>query len=355
MNPVAGAGCALLEVDHRGVITSGNGEVARLTGFVPSELAGRHLSVLCDDPARPDGIARGLARAATAGADRLEGWQVRRDGTRFRADWVIVARRAADGGVAGFSVVLQERDRAGAGASAGGRTRAARAARRERGRLAQELHDSVAQLLYGIGLGTRTARRMLEREPWRAREPLDYVLRLAESGLAEIRALIFDLRPHAVAQDGLVAGLSAQLAALRTGRDVVVRPLLGPEPAADPQVKLALFRVGREALHNVARHAHARHVTLRLAEEPDGLVLEVVDDGVGFDPDGRFPGHLGLASMRRRLTEVGGALEIRSAPGRGTRVRARVPRSQGTAGRSGEGAPPGCRRRGTPSRRGDTE
>ncbi len=328
MDPTAGAGCAVLEIDRRGVISSGNEEVARLTGFVPAELAGRHLSVLCDGAARPDGIARGLARAAAAGADRLEGWQVRRDGTRFRAGWVIVARRAAGGGVAGFSVVLQDLDLAGGRAAAGGCTRtAARAARRERDRLARELHDSVAQLLYGIGLGTRTARRMLEREPERAHEPLDYVLRLTETGLAEIRALIVDLRPHAVMQDGLVAGLTAHLDALRTGHGVVTHPLLGPEPQAAPRVKLALFRVGREALHNVARHARARHVTVRLAEDPGGLVLDVVDDGVGFDPDGRFPGHLGLASMRRRLAEVGGLLEIRSAPGRGTRLRARAPRS----------------------------
>ena len=78
-------------------------------------------------------------------------------------------------------------------------------------------------------------------------------------------------------------------------------------------------------MHNVVKHARASRVGLRLACESDALTLEVRDDGVGFDPAGEFPGHLGLRSMRERMTALGGTLEIESAPGRGTRTQARVP------------------------------
>jgi len=85
----------------------------------------------------------------------------------------------------------------------------------ERQRLARELHDSVSQALFGIGLGARTAREHLDRDPGAARAPLDYVLQLAEAGLAEMRALIFELRPESLEKEGLVGALAKQAAARR--------------------------------------------------------------------------------------------------------------------------------------------
>ena len=199
------------------------------------------------------------------------------------------------------------------------------AALEERQRLARELHDSVSQALYGIGLGARTARVLLDRDPARAAEPLDYVVSLAEAGLTEMRALIFELRPDALETEGLVALLDKQAAALRARHGLEVEADLGPEPGVPMPVKETLYRIAQEALHNTVKHAKASRVALRLAHGPDGTELEVGDDGVGFDPGGLFPGHLGLRSMRERAARHGAALEVESAPGQGSRTRVLIP------------------------------
>lgn len=90
-------------------------------------------------------------------------------------------------------------------------------------------------------------------------------------------------------------------------------------------VKEALYRVTQEALQNVLRHARASQVSVRLANDDQGLVWEVRDDGQGFDPSGNFPGHVGLRSMRERVELVGGLWEVESAPGRGVSLRAHIP------------------------------
>lgn len=195
----------------------------------------------------------------------------------------------------------------------------------ERQRLARELHDSVSQALYGIALGARTARTLVEEDPGRAIEPLDYVMSLAEAGLAEMRALIFELRPEALADEGLVAALERQVTALGARHGLDTTADLGHEPDVPLAAKEALYRIAQEATHNVVKHAHAERVRVSLHRDGEGIVLEVVDDGIGFDPDGRFPGHLGLASMRERAVAVDGEVELTSTPGDGTRVRVRVP------------------------------
>jgi PAS domain S-box-containing protein len=196
-----------------------------------------------------------------------------------------------------------------------------KAALEERQRLARELHDSVSQALYGIGLGARTARTLIDREPTRAAEPLDFVVTLAEAGLTEMRALIFELRPDALETEGLVRLLEQQAAVLRSRHGLAVATDFGIEPEASMPVKEMLYRIAQETLHNTTKHAHAQRVTLSLRHDPEGIVLEVTDDGVGFDPDGSFPGHLGLRSMRERASHHGAAIEILSALGEGTRTR----------------------------------
>jgi PAS domain S-box-containing protein len=195
----------------------------------------------------------------------------------------------------------------------------------ERQRLARELHDSVSQALYGISLGARTARTLLERDPARAAEPLDYVGTLAEAGLAELRALIFELRPESLASEGLVAALEKQFAALHARHGIAVDADLCLEPDLRLDLKEVLYRVGQEALHNTVKHARASHVAVKLAPENGRVVLEITDNGIGFDTSGEFPGHLGLRSMAERTARVGGVLEIRSSAGSGTSIRLAVP------------------------------
>ncbi len=195
----------------------------------------------------------------------------------------------------------------------------------ERQRLARELHDSVSQALYGIALGTRTARLRLGDDPQNAAEPIDYVMSLAEAGLAEMRALIFELRPESLELEGVVAAIEKQAASTRARYKLDVVTALGDEPDCALDVKEALYRIAQEALHNVVKHAQAQRVEVRLERDVAALVLTVRDDGRGFDATGQFPGHVGLRSMPERAAKLGGTVVVESTPGSGTRVVARVP------------------------------
>jgi signal transduction histidine kinase len=200
------------------------------------------------------------------------------------------------------------------------------AALEERQRLARELHDSVSQALYGIVLGTDAARTLVARDPDRITEPLEYVLSLAKAGLAEMRALIFELRPESLATEGLIVALEKQAALVQARHEIAVRvTLCDDEPDAPLEVKEAVYRIAQEALNNTVKHAQADGVELRLEQDAGETILEVRDDGGGFDPEGSFPGHLGLKSMRERVARLGGTLRIESAPGEGTRIRAQIP------------------------------
>lgn len=200
-----------------------------------------------------------------------------------------------------------------------------RASLEERQRLARELHDSVSQALYGIALGAKTARTQLDRDPSKVAEPLEYVISLAEAGLAELRSLIFELRPESLETDGLVAAFEKQIATLRARHNLEVIADFCQEPAIRLELKETLYRIGQEAMNNTAKHARATTVHLRLAHSDDELFLEVTDDGVGFDPLSDFPGHLGLRSMAERAAAAGATFAVESSPGAGTAVRLRVP------------------------------
>lgn len=228
----------------------------------------------------------------------------------------LVAAIAAQAAVAIENVRLYERARD-------------EAADDERRHLARELHDSVSQALYAIVLGGHAAQKHVERDPDKARRALDTVVELAEAALAEMRALIFELRPEALADVGLAAALHRQLDGLELRHKLATDRALDALPDLPFAHQQTLLRVVQEALHNVVKHARAERVAVRArvdgAGEDGGLRLEVADDGVGFDPSGPFPGHLGLTSMRERLADVGGRLEIESALGAGTVLRAHLP------------------------------
>ena len=201
------------------------------------------------------------------------------------------------------------------------------AALEERQRLARELHDSVSQVLYAIALNTTAARKLMPTDPARVAQLVDDVHRLADVGLAEMRALIFELRPESLASEGLVAALEKQVAAVQARFRLHIQASLVDEPDVSLATKEVVYRVAQEALHNVAKHARAHEVQLVLAIDTGDLILQVADDGQGFDPMRPFPGHLGLHSMRERAAALGSELAIDSAPGEGTRIRLRIPAS----------------------------
>jgi signal transduction histidine kinase len=201
------------------------------------------------------------------------------------------------------------------------------AAAEERNRLARELHDSVTQTVFSITLTARSAHILLEREPGRSAEQLDRVHELAQDALSELRALIKQLRPRTVAEQGLVPALRRHVAERQARDGLTVDLRVEEERRLPPQTEEALFRVVQEALNNVVKHAQTdrAEVTLCLGQEPVSLLIE--DRGVGFDPGRVDSGaeHLGLISMHERVEGLGGRLEIESRPQGGTRVSVQVP------------------------------
>jgi PAS domain S-box-containing protein len=201
------------------------------------------------------------------------------------------------------------------------------AALEERQRLARELHDSVSQALYGIGLGARTARTLLDRDPEQAEEPLDYVLTLAEAGLSEMRSLIFELRPESLERESLTDALERQITAIQARHGLQVSADYPPGMVCEPPyaVKEALYRIAQESLHNTVKHARATHASIALNCDHITARLTVRDNGIGFDTSASFPGHFGMRSMRERVERLGGTLSIESSSGHGTTVAASIP------------------------------
>ena len=196
----------------------------------------------------------------------------------------------------------------------------------ERQRLARELHDSVSQALYGIALGARTVQTQLERDPAKLAEPLDYILSLAEAGLSEMRALIFELRPESLQNEGLVAALTKQADAIHARHKITVATDFGEEPDISLDAKEALYRIAQEAMQNIAKHAHATKVELSMQNKNGSLLLEIRDNGKGFDASHEFPGHLGMKSMPERAAQIGGEFHIQSQPGTGTVITVTIPK-----------------------------
>ena len=199
----------------------------------------------------------------------------------------------------------------------------------ERNRLALELHDVVTQKLFSVMLTAEAAATQIDRDAEAARGQLDRVRELAGEALEELRSLILGLRPPELERDGLAGTLrkEVEMVARTHGTDIEldVDPVFSSE---GDERELALLRIAHEALHNAVRHAKASHVTVRLAGENGTLVVEVSDDGIGFDPEAPDvrSRHLGLTSMEERARELRGHLRIRSAPGAGTTIRVELAR-----------------------------
>ncbi len=193
----------------------------------------------------------------------------------------------------------------------------------ERRRLARDLHDSVTQSLYGMGLHAQAASRELALEhPQKAAEYLAEISETAEQAMAEMRLLLYQLRPPMLEKEGLVAALQARLTAVETraGLKANFKTNLTERLSAD--VEQGLYYIAQEALNNALKHSHARVVLVALLRNDSGLCLEIADDGVGFDAgEAREEGRMGLPDMEQRASALGGKLTVLSESGKGTCIR----------------------------------
>jgi signal transduction histidine kinase len=228
-----------------------------------------------------------------------------------------------------LGAIVSERQRS-VGQLVESRRRELERATEERQRIARDLHDSVSQSLFSMTLHARTAERALQgagQEPDGAvgRE-LSHVSELSRTALAEMRALILELRPHGLSEEGLVSALTKHAGAV-SAREGVAIEVTGPSERLPISVASEenLYRLGQEALANASKHARASRIAVTVTREDSGVALEVRDDGRGFDAGATYPGHLGLTTMKSRASEIGAKLGIDSAPGSGTAVQVELP------------------------------
>jgi signal transduction histidine kinase len=196
----------------------------------------------------------------------------------------------------------------------------------ERQRLARELHDSITQLLYSQVLFAGASLRVLAQKDLELlRQNLERLDAGAQQALKEMRLLVYGLRPALYLQEGLAAALQYRLDAVEK-RSGIHAELYVDEPLIlDEMVEITLYRIVEEALNNTLKHSSANNVTIRVMVEDNSLLLEIADNGCGFEPDSsKILGGMGLHNIRERTEALGGSLEIDSQPGEGTCIRVRI-------------------------------
>jgi PAS domain S-box-containing protein len=205
----------------------------------------------------------------------------------------------------------------------------------ERQRLARELHDSVTQAVYSANLLTETARRAVSSQNLeQVHGYLDELGAITQQALKEMRLLIYELRPPALEQEGLVGALQRRIDAVEGRAGIQARLLVEGKIEVEEPVEEALYRIAQEALNNALKHAAAEAVTVRVHTGQDIVRMSVVDDGRGFDPEiASQQGGMGLTTMRERAERVGGKLTVLSSPGQGTTVQIAVQASPAVHGR----------------------
>jgi signal transduction histidine kinase len=193
----------------------------------------------------------------------------------------------------------------------------------ERRRLRRDLHDGLGSALTSVTFQLDAASNLLDRDPQAVKTLLKELKAQTQASIADIRRLVYNLRPPILDEWGLVAALREQVAQYQLN-NVQVR-VDAPEPFPDlpAAVEVAAYRIALEALANVVRHAHASTCTMRLLIDDDALTVEVQDDGSGL-PRNVHAG-VGINAMRERATELGGSCTVETLATGGTRVLAGLP------------------------------
>ena len=211
----------------------------------------------------------------------------------------------------------------------------------ERQRLARQMHDGPAQSLTNFILQAEICQRLFDRNPDRAAEELNNLKTVATGTFQKIRDFIFDLRPMMLDDLGLIPTLRRYAEAYQEKSEMtVVLHILGDERRLESHREVIVFRTIQELLNNAREHARASNVTVTLDMGPDVITTTVEDNGQGFNPEDIFAATaadeppqpddkaLGLKTLRERLEMVGGALDVSSEEGRGSRITARIPAGQ---------------------------
>jgi PAS domain S-box-containing protein len=317
----------VFSTDDQGVFTFLSETIETVTGFTPDELTGGHFSRIVDAASLPAAIERWQQLVASPTERQvLKLDLVVKGGGTVPVEVSSIGTRTNGvfAGIHGATRDITDRERLERDLM---RQAGELASSQERAHLARELHDSVTQALFSMTLITRSTELLVDRDPAAAKEKLGSLRDLQREALAEMRALIFELRPGNLESDGLLSALRTHAAALqgRIGLPIVVTSDLTDRlPLSLEEV---LYRISQEALHNVVKHAGARQVELTLHRRSGGgtVILRIRDDGKGFDAAAVPDGHLGLAGMRARAEKIGATFTVESRPGEGTTIEVTVP------------------------------
>ncbi|MCA9979124.1 MAG: sensor histidine kinase, partial [Anaerolineales bacterium] len=200
----------------------------------------------------------------------------------------------------------------------------------ERQRIARELHDGIGQMLTALGLGLAAARDSLTSDPERSFQQLDELKSMGTQVIHELQGLVTGLRPSVLDNLGLVPALRGLVQQFDKQIGMAVRLIVqGHAHRLQPEIETVLFRITQEALTNAARHAQADNVVVDLTFNADFIVLQVEDDGQGFDLDVMLrtdhKRHWGLLGIEERVSLVNGSSQIQSQPGAGSTIYVKIP------------------------------
>ncbi|MFC1843933.1 HAMP domain-containing protein [Thermodesulfobacteriota bacterium] len=206
------------------------------------------------------------------------------------------------------------------------RAREEAAVMEERSRLARELHDSVSQSLYSLTLFAETGRQLVEKEDLEnLRICFSEIVSSSQVILKEMRLLMFDLRPAALEEEGLLGALQKRLDSVEQRSGVKSELHVAGVVKLSPTIEEGLYRIAQEALNNSLKYSSAKKVMIHITFEDESVEMVVSDDGVGFDSESILvKGGIGLTNMKERAAKLGGSLAVSSTPGKGTKITFRV-------------------------------
>jgi len=192
----------------------------------------------------------------------------------------------------------------------------------ERQRLGRELHDSVTQSLYGISLYAQAAAgKISSNQIDQARQYLEDIQNTAQESLADMRLLIYELRPPILDREGLISALQSRLISVEDRAGIKSSIKNNLTNRLSPDIEEGLYQIAREALNNTIKHAHAKNVLINIQQGPSIISMQISDDGTGFDPETAIrEGCLGLSAIQERARSQGWQFHIESSPGNGTRI-----------------------------------
>jgi len=321
---VDNAGSVIMEVDTEGRVNFINKFARDFFGFSDADILGHSLVGTIVAPGSPaavawDSMIKNIAAAPEAYLhDERENRC--RDGTPVWMIWSFKPILDDTGNLREMLCTAIDRTQQKKGEKLAAQQMREQTAQEERNRLARDLHDAVSQTLFSASLIAEVLPRVWERNKEEGLKKLQEVRQLTRGALAEMRTLLFELRPAALV-DADLNDLLRQLAESVTGRArVPVAVEIDGTADLPTDVKIALYRIAQEALNNIAKHSGASQARVALHRQPGQVTLLIADNGHGFDVSQIGSGSFGLGNMKERAAQIGAVLEVDSHTGQGTEI-----------------------------------